>query len=142
MFLDNIYKLHGLPSSIVFEKDKIFINRFWQELFKLLGTQLKLSTSYQPQIDGQTEIVNRCLQMYLRCMVSETPKEWSKWIFLAEWWYNTSYYSSICTTPYEVVYRQLVPIHLPYLVRESGVAVVDRSLQSREAAIKMLKFYL
>ena len=48
MFLDHIYKLHGLPQSIVSDRDKIFISRFWQELFKLIGTQLKLSTSYHP----------------------------------------------------------------------------------------------
>ena len=48
MFLENIYKLHGLPSSIMSERDKIFVSHFWQELFKLLGTQLKLLTSYHP----------------------------------------------------------------------------------------------
>ena len=52
--MDNIYKLHGLLKRIVSDKDKIFINSFWYELFKLMGTQMKLSTFYHPQIDGQT----------------------------------------------------------------------------------------
>ena len=77
LFLDNIYKLHGLPSSIVSDKDKIFISKFWQELFKLMGTQLKLSTTYHPQTDGQSEVVNRGLQTYLRCMAAEKPNDWS-----------------------------------------------------------------
>ena len=59
LFFDNIYRLHGLPNNIVSDRDKIFISRFWQELFKLSGTQLKLSTSYHPQTDGQTKVVNQ-----------------------------------------------------------------------------------
>ena len=47
-FLYNVYKLHGLPNNIVFDRDKIFISKFWHELFKLIGTQLQLSTSYHP----------------------------------------------------------------------------------------------
>ncbi|GJW60516.1 putative mitochondrial protein [Tanacetum coccineum] len=68
LFLDNIYKLHGLPSSIISDRDKIFMSLFWQSLFKLLQVQLKMSTAYHPQIDGQTEVVNKCLECYLRCM--------------------------------------------------------------------------
>ena len=75
-------------------------------------------------------------------MTGECPREWSQWLPLAEWWYNTSYHSAIHTTPYEAVYRQPHPVHLPYLAGESLVATVDRSLQAREVAIKMLKFYL
>ena len=75
LFLDNIYKLHGLLETILSDRDKIFISRFWQELFRLLGTQLKFSTFYHPQTDGQTEVVSRSLQTYLRCMAAETPKD-------------------------------------------------------------------
>ena len=141
-FMDNIYKLHGLPKSIVSDRDKIFTSNFWRELFKLLGTQLNLSTAYHPQTDGQTEVLNRCLQTYLRCMASEKPREWSHWLPLAEWWYNTTFHSTIQTTPYEAVYGQPAPSHLPYLPGESSVLAVDRSLQARQAATKMLKFYL
>ena len=65
VFLDTVYKLHGLPTSSIFDQDKIFTSNFWQELFKLLGTQLKLSTTYHPQTNGQTEIVNCGLKAYL-----------------------------------------------------------------------------
>lgn len=100
------------------------------------------STAYHPQSDGQTEVVNRCLETYLRCMCSEQPSSWSKWLFLAEWWYNTNFHSSIQTTPYEVVYGQPPPIQLPYLLGASVNVTVDHSLTAREAAMKFLKFHL
>ena len=141
-FMDHIYKLHGVPHTIVSDRDKVFLSTFWKELFKCLGTKLTMSTSYHPQTDGQSEVVNRCLETYLRCMVHEKPKDWVKWLSLAEWWYNTTFHSSIHTTPYEMVYGQPAPIHMPYLQGKSTVETVDRSLQARETAINLLKFHL
>ena len=113
LFLDNVYKLHGLPKSIVSDRDKVFMSLFWQSLFKMLQVQLKTSSAYHPQSDGQTEIVNKCLETYLRCMTSESPKDWLKWISLAEYWYNTNFHSAINTTPYEAVYGQAPPLQVP-----------------------------
>lgn len=103
---------------------------------------LNKSTAYHPQSDGQTEVVNKCLETYLRCMCSDQPSTWSKWLALAEWWYNTNFHTSIQTTPYEVVYGQPPPIHLPYLPGESTNLVVDRSLTARQEALKLLHFHL
>lgn len=69
-----------------------------------MGTQLHMSTSYHPQTDGQTERLNRCLEQYLRAMVSYRPKHWLKWLPLAEWWYNSTYNSAIKRSPYEALY--------------------------------------
>ena len=142
VFKDNIYKLHGIHNNIVLDRDKIFTSTFWKELFRFLGTQLKLSTAYHPQTDGQTEVLNQGLQTYLKCMTFKRPKEWSHWLPLAEWWYNTNFHSAIHTTPYEVVYGQPPPLHLSYLPEESIVLAVDRSLTARQATLQMLKFYL
>ena len=70
LFFREIFRLHGLPKTIVSDRDSCFMGGFWQELFRLVGTELTPSTSYHPQTDGQTEIVNKWLEGYLRNYVS------------------------------------------------------------------------
>ena len=140
--MDNIYKLHGVPQSIVSNRDKIFLINFWKKLFKLLGATLKLSTAYHPQTDGQTEVTNMSLETYPMCMSSECPKDWCKWLPLAKWWYNTTHHTTLNTTPYQAMYGQAPPIHMSYILGDSKVEALDRSLQQRETAIKLLKFHL
>ena len=70
-FMEIVQKLHGSPKIIVSDRDPIFTGHFWIELFSCLGTQLAHSSSYHPQSDGQTEIVNKCLECYLHCFVSD-----------------------------------------------------------------------
>lgn len=103
-FLNNVYKLHGLPESIISDRDRVFTSNLWQELFKLSQTQLRMSSAYHPQTDGQTERVNQCLETFLRCFVQCCPKQWVKWLPLSEFWYNTCYHSSTGKSPFEVVY--------------------------------------
>lgn len=141
-YLDNVFKLHGCPNSIVNDRDSVFTSTFWKEFFVLQGVELKMTSAYHPQGDGQTEVVNRCLETYLRCMCHGKPEMWSKWLTLAEYWYNTNYHSSSRMTPFEIVYGQAPPTHLPYLPGESKVAVVARSLQERENMLLFLKFHL
>ncbi|CAM8880125.1 unnamed protein product [Rhodiola kirilowii] len=142
VFLDHIFKLHGMPQNVISDRDPTFMSEVWQELFRIYGVELKFSTAYHPQTDGQTEVTNKTLETYLRCMCSDAPHTWSKWLPLAEWWYNTAFHTASKCTPYEIVYCQPPPIHLPYLPGESSCAVIDRSLQKREEVISMLKFHL
>jgi transposase InsO family protein len=73
-FLNNVVKLHGLPNSVVLDRDKVFTSTFWKTLFSALNIDLKMSSAYHPQTNGKTERVNQCLEMYLRCSISSTPK--------------------------------------------------------------------
>jgi hypothetical protein len=104
LLMDYINKLHDLPKSIISDWDRIFTSKFWQLLFKLAGIQLRMSSSYHPQTDGQTKRVNQCMETYLRCFVHACPGHWVHWLPLVEFWYNTSTHSTLGRTPFEVIY--------------------------------------
>ncbi|KAK8918938.1 hypothetical protein KSP39_PZI021945 [Platanthera zijinensis] len=71
LFFREVFRYHGLPSSIVFDRDVRFMSYFWKTLWMKTDTTLKFSTAYHPQTDGQTEVVNRSLGSLLRCLVGE-----------------------------------------------------------------------
>jgi hypothetical protein len=110
-----------MPHSIVSDCDPNFTSNFWQELFKIQGTQILLSTIYHPQTNGQTEVVNKCLETHLRCFASKNKNQWAQWLPLAEWWYNTSYYIPTHMNPFEAVYGKNPPSVLSYLPGVSKV---------------------
>lgn len=138
-FVDHIYKLHGAPTNIVNDRDPLFISKFWKEFMGHLGIEQSLSPAYHPQSDGQTEVLNRCLENYLRLFTWQRPQHWNRWLSLVESWYNTTYHSAINTTPYEVVYGQPPPVHLPYVPRDSALEAIDRSFTAREDMLRQLK---
>jgi len=76
LYYKEIVRLHGIPLTIVSDRDVKFLSYFWKTLWKLVGTKLLFSTSHHPQTDGQTEVTNRTLGSLLRGLVSKTTKDW------------------------------------------------------------------
>lgn len=139
LYMNNIYKLHGLPSVIISDRDKIFTSAFWKELFAITDITLNMSSSYHPQTDGQTERLNQCLETYLRCFIQAYPSKWSQWLSLAEYWYNTTHHSAHGKTPFEVLYGQ-PPRH--FGISPSSAATVPNLqewLQERAAMTKAIQ---
>ena len=131
-FFDNVVKLHGLPCSIVSDRDPVFTSTLWTELFKLAGVKLRLSSAFRPQTDGQSEVTNRILGIYLRCLAGDRPRSWLRWLPWTEFCYNTSYQTALQTTPFRVVYGRDPPSLLSYEPGLSRVVALDKQLQQRD----------
>jgi hypothetical protein len=138
-FMETVQKLHGSPKIIVSDRDPIFTGHFWTELFSCLGTQLAHSSSYHPQSDGQTEIVNKCLEGYLRCFVSDKQTQWFKWLPLAEWWYNTSFHTATKMTPFMALYGYHPPSITSSLKEKSKVQAVEDHIEHQQQVLQILK---
>ncbi|KAJ9522904.1 hypothetical protein QJQ45_023691 [Haematococcus lacustris] len=102
LFVDNVFKLHGLPKDMVSDRGPHFHNTFWHHVQKLLGMRGSLSSSYHPQSDGQTERYNRVLEEMLRPYISPTQADWPDYLSLAEFAVNNSWQESIKSTPFLV----------------------------------------
>jgi transposase InsO family protein len=138
-FMETVQKLHGSPKIIVSDRDPIFTGHFWTELFSCLGTQLAHSSSYHPQSDGQTEIVNKCLEGYLRCFVSDKQTQWFKWLPLVEWWYNTSFHTTTKMTPFMALYGYHPPSITSSLKEKSKVQAVEDHIKNQQQVLQILK---
>ncbi|KAG3112227.1 hypothetical protein PI124_g9046 [Phytophthora idaei] len=103
IFVDTIYRHHGLPTSIVSDRDLRFTAAFWSELFMSLGTRLLMSTAAHPETDGQTERVNRVLKDVLRSYATSF-KSWSSFLPMVEFTLNNAEHASTGPTPFYVNY--------------------------------------
>ena len=110
LYFNQIVRLHGVPRTIVSDRGPQFTARFWEQLHKMIGTNLVRSSAYHPQTSGQTERVNQILEDMLRACVISSKGSWDKWLPLAEFSYNNSYQESIQMAPFEVLYAASVEL--------------------------------
>lgn len=89
VFIEHIVRLHGIPKSIVSDRDPRFVSRFWGAVMQSFGTKVKTSTAYHPETDGLTERVHRTIEQLLRC-ICEKERDWEDKLPLAEMFYNNA----------------------------------------------------
>jgi hypothetical protein len=104
LFFKEVVRLHGLPRSIVSDRDTKFVGHFWRTLWKILGTNLSFSSTYHPQIDGQNEVVNKSLGNLLRSLVPEQGRQCDQILAQAEFAFNNLVKRSTWKSPFEIVY--------------------------------------
>jgi len=106
LYIKEVVRLHGVPSSIVSDRDPWFTSRFWQILQGALGSKLTMSSAYHPQTDGQSERTIQSLEDLLRTCILDHLGAWDEVLSLIEFTYNNSFHASIGMAPYEAFYGQ------------------------------------
>ena len=106
LFRDNVWKLHGLPESIILDKEPQFMAGIMRELNRMLGIESKLSTAFYSQTNGQIERVNQELEQYLRMFIDHRQEQWLDWLGTAEFTYNNKAHSSTKMLSFKANYRQ------------------------------------
>src|SRR5512145_1832214 len=101
LFIDHIWRHHGMPTSIVSDRDSKFVSKFWTFVFKAMGTSLNMTVAYHAQADGQTERMNRTLEEYLRCFVGPLQDDWDVHLASAEFAINSTVNTSTKMAPFE-----------------------------------------
>ena len=104
LYIREIVRLHGIPVSIVSDRDPRFMTHFWKSFQKAMGTRLTMSTDFHPQTDGQSERTIQVLEDMLRVCVLDHKGSWEEHLPLVEFSYNNSYQASIQMAPYEALY--------------------------------------
>ncbi|XP_017255857.2 transposon Ty3-I Gag-Pol polyprotein isoform X1 [Daucus carota subsp. sativus] len=139
LYFKEIFRLHGVPRSITSDRDTKFMGHFWRTLWKKIGTELRFSTAYHPETDGQTEVVNRSLGNLLRCFAGDKPKQWDLVLPFAEFAYNNSKNRTTQLSPFEVVgglspntVLDLAPIPNPKKASAKAEEMVERIKEIHE----------
>ena len=118
LYIREIVRLHGVPVSIVSDRDSRFTAHFWKSFQKAMGTRLTMSTAFHPQTDGQSERTIQVLEDMQRACVLDHKGSWEEQLPLVEFSYNNSYQASIQMAPYEALYGR--PCRSPLCWTEVG----------------------
>uniref|UniRef100_A0A803SPZ4 Gypsy retrotransposon integrase-like protein 1 n=1 Tax=Anolis carolinensis TaxID=28377 RepID=A0A803SPZ4_ANOCA len=137
LLLQHVFRLHGLPKSLVTDRGSQFTSRFWRALQKLLGIDSRLSSAHHPQTDGQTERTNATLEQYLRCYVNYQQDNWASLLPLSEFAFNNGVQNSTKEAPFFANYG-FHPRFFPPIVETSEVPAAENWLQELTAVQELL----
>ena len=140
LFVKHVFRAHGLPSSIVSDRDPRWTSHFWKTVFTLLGTQLNMSTAFHPQSDGQSERSFRTLQQMLRAFVSPRQDDWAEHLPLLEFAYNNSKQASTGFIPFEMCYgRKPATPFTRALPVSNHVPAADAFIENLQSTMRLAK---
>jgi hypothetical protein len=142
VFFVEVVRLHRVPQSIVSDRDPVFTSLFWKELMRLTGSKLDMMSAFHPQSDGQTEVANKVIVMYLRCLTEDCPHQWLRWLSWAEYVYNTAYQSALNETPFTMVYGHDPSSIRSYEQGETRIAAVAQNKADRDEFLADLRVRL
>ena len=139
LFISQIFKYHELRTSIVSDRDPIMTSLFWEGLFENLDIILNFSSSYHPQMDGQSEIVSSIILDLIKCYVKEVDKrnQWEKYLPLVEYAYSNKMHSSTSKSPFEVMEGKPKP---PLMLKiKHNIFVVDEYVRDIKESFQKIK---
>ncbi|RZC11704.1 Transposon Tf2-9 polyprotein, partial [Glycine soja] len=139
LYISEVIRLHGVPSSIVSDRDPRFTSRFWESLNRVLGTKLRLSSAYHPQTDGQTERTIQSLEDLLKACVLEQKESWESFLPLIEFTYDNSFHSTIGMVPYEALYGRRCRTPLCWLEPGEGLTLGPKVVQQTTEKVKLIE---
>ena len=139
LYISEIVRLHGIPISIISDRDPRFTSRFWGNLQEPLCTRLNFNTAFHPQTDGQYERVIQVLEDMLRSYVIDYEGSWDRHIPLVEFVYNNSFQSSIGMTPYEALYGRKCRIPLYWTELSEKKIFGPDLIKETEEKVKMIR---
>jgi hypothetical protein len=152
LFFREVFRHHGLPESIITDRDTRFLSDFWQTIFRQMGTSLRFSTAFHPQTDGQTERVNCSLGTFLRAYVHDHEANWDTYLTAIEVAYNNATHASTGHSPFFLAYGyhptlpSSLPLHptgvpLHVSVRQLSDAITSASQHLRRAQAAQARHY-
>ena len=140
LFLQNIFRLHGLPKDIVSDRGSVFNSKFWQDLLNQFNVKSNLSTAFHPQTDGQTERINSVLEQYLRIYVNYQQDNWSSLLPFAEFSYNNAEQASTKKSPFFSNYGYHPSLQFNQVISQSSsVPASDDLIQQLQALHEEIK---
>lgn len=139
IFVKEIFHRHGIPKTVISNRDVKFTSTFWKNIFLGLGTQVQFSTAYHPQMDGPIERVNQVLVDMLRMFVMQQPHKWQDYLHLVEFSYNNGHHESLGMSPFKVLYGRKCRVPIQWNNPFNKFAVGPDMLAEMEETVRKFR---